>query len=124
MPFGRECVKKKSKQMIQIPPLYDDLTSSPLGPIGRVAHPEGLSFPRWCESDLLSGLHLDRIKIEAEQRMIQARAEAESQRLQRETLTPIMLQLRAIEKWDGKLPQVSGGATPLIDLHSLIGLFN
>ncbi len=44
----------------------------------------------------------------------QARAEAKAQRLQRETLTPIMLQLCAIEKWDGKLSQVSGGA---VDRH-------
>ncbi|MEK7702763.1 MAG: prohibitin family protein [Nitrospirota bacterium] len=62
---------------------------------------------------------LDRIKIEADQRITQARAEAEGQRLQRETLTPIMLQLRAIEKWNGILPQVAGGATPFIDLKSL-----
>jgi len=62
---------------------------------------------------------LDRIKIEAEQRVTQARAEADGQRLQRETLTPILLQLRAIEKWNGVLPQVSGGATPFIDLKSL-----
>jgi regulator of protease activity HflC (stomatin/prohibitin superfamily) len=64
---------------------------------------------------------LDRIKIEAEQRVTQARAEADGQRLQRETLTPIMLQLRAIEKWNGILPQVVGGngATPFIDLKSL-----
>jgi regulator of protease activity HflC (stomatin/prohibitin superfamily) len=71
------------------------------------------------QSALKAKRDLDRIKIEAEQRITQARAEAESQRLQRETLTPIMLQLRAIEKWDGKLPQVSGGATPFIDLNSL-----
>lgn len=63
---------------------------------------------------------LDRIKIEAEQRIAQARAEAEGQRLQRETMTPIMLQLRAIEKWNGVLPQVVGsGGTPFIDLKSL-----
>jgi len=71
------------------------------------------------QSALKAKRDLDRIRIEAEQRVTQARAEAESQRLQRETLTPIMLQLRAIEKWDGKLPQVSGGATPFIDLNSL-----
>jgi regulator of protease activity HflC (stomatin/prohibitin superfamily) len=66
---------------------------------------------------------LDRIKIEAEQRVTQARAEADGQRLQRETLTPILLQLRAIEKWNGILPQVVGGngATPFIDLKSLGG---
>ncbi|MDA0204278.1 MAG: prohibitin family protein [Acidobacteria bacterium] len=63
---------------------------------------------------------LDRVKIEAEQLVTQATAEAESQRLQRETISSNILQLRAIEKWDGKLPQVTGGgATPFINLQSL-----
>ena len=62
---------------------------------------------------------LERIKIEAEQKITAASAEAESQRLQRETITDTLLQLRAIEKWDGVLPQVSGGAVPFIDLQAL-----
>ena len=64
---------------------------------------------------------LARIKIEAEQKITEARAEAEGQRLQRETITPQLLQLRAIEKWDGHLPQVTSGATPFIDLKGMRG---
>ena len=59
---------------------------------------------------------LDRIKIEALQMITRAKAEAESQRLQRATISPIILQLRAIEKWDGHFPQVIGGAMPFIDV--------
>ena len=63
---------------------------------------------------------LERVKIEAEQLVTQATAEAESQRLQRETISSNILQLRAIEKWDGKLPQVTGGgAIPFINLETL-----
>ena len=62
---------------------------------------------------------LERIKIEAEQKITSAQAEAEAQRLQRETITDTLLQLRAIEKWNGVLPQVSGGAVPFIDLKSI-----
>ena len=62
---------------------------------------------------------LDRIKIEAQQKITQAKAEAESQRLQRATISPIILQLRAIEKWDGHFPQVVGGALPFIDVGTL-----
>jgi regulator of protease activity HflC (stomatin/prohibitin superfamily) len=62
---------------------------------------------------------LDRIKIEAEQRVTQARAESEAQSLQRETISPILLQLRAIEKWNGVMPQVTGGAMPFLDVKSL-----
>jgi hypothetical protein len=64
---------------------------------------------------------LERVKIEAEQMVTRAKAEADAQRLQRETITPILLQLRAIEKWNGVLPQVTGGAMPFIDAKSMMG---
>ena len=63
---------------------------------------------------------LDRVKIEAEQRLTAARAESEAQRLQKETITPTLLQLRAIEKWNGVMPQVTGsGGMPFIDMKTL-----
>ena len=62
---------------------------------------------------------LTRIKVEAEQTIAAAKAEAESQRLQSQTITANILQLRAIEKWDGHLPQVTSGATPFIDLKRM-----
>lgn len=68
---------------------------------------------------------LERIRIESEQKITQAQAEAEALRLQKENVTENLIKLRqiemqqkAIEKWDGKLPQVTGGATPFIDLKS------
>ena len=64
---------------------------------------------------------LERVKIEAEQQITSARAEAEGQRLQRETISDEILQLRAIEKWDGHLPQVTSGGTPFIDLKAMRG---
>lgn len=73
-----------------------------------------------AEQDALKAQRdLERIKIEAEQKVTEAQAEAESQRLQRETITDTILQLRAIEKWDGVLPQVTSGAVPFIDLKAL-----
>jgi prohibitin 2 len=63
---------------------------------------------------------LERVKIEGEQKIVTARAEAESQRIQKETISPIILQLRAIEKWDGKFPQAMGGngALPFINIDA------
>jgi regulator of protease activity HflC (stomatin/prohibitin superfamily) len=63
---------------------------------------------------------LDRIKIEAEQTVTRAKAEADAQRLQSVTITPILLQLRAIEKWNGIMPQVTGGALPFIDAKTMM----
>ncbi|MEE8575089.1 MAG: prohibitin family protein [Thermodesulfobacteriota bacterium] len=62
---------------------------------------------------------LDRIKIEAEQKLTRAKAEAEGQKIQSATISSQILQLRAIEKWDGHFPQVVGGALPFIDVGTL-----
>jgi regulator of protease activity HflC (stomatin/prohibitin superfamily) len=69
---------------------------------------------------------LERIKIEAEQKIAQAQAEAEALRLQKANITPELVKLRqieasmkAIEKWDGKMPQVTSGTIPFIDVKSL-----
>lgn len=71
---------------------------------------------------------LKRIQIEAQQKIAQAEAEAEALKLKKQEVTPELVQLKqievqekALEKWDGKLPQVTGGATPFIDIESLTG---
>jgi len=65
---------------------------------------------------------LDRIKVEAEQTIAAATAEAEALRLQKMNISPDLIELRkieanlkAIEKWNGILPEVTGaGAIPFI----------
>jgi len=70
---------------------------------------------------------LRRVQIEAQQQVAQAnaqaearltvaKAEAEALRLQREVISPALLQLRSIEKWDGVLPRFSTGGSGLIPL--------
>jgi regulator of protease activity HflC (stomatin/prohibitin superfamily) len=66
---------------------------------------------------------LQRIEVEAKQRVAQARAEAEALSVQRQQVTPELIRLRemenqrmAIDKWDGKLPNVAGGAIPFINV--------
>jgi regulator of protease activity HflC (stomatin/prohibitin superfamily) len=66
---------------------------------------------------------LERIRIESEQKVTQAKAEAEALRLQKENVTDNLVKLRqiemqqkAIDKWDGHMPQVTGGAMPFIDI--------
>ncbi len=75
---------------------------------------------------LKANLDLQRIEIEAKQKIEQAKAEAESLRLQKQEVTPELIELRkieaqikAIEKWDGSLPNVTGGAVPFIDVNDI-----
>jgi len=68
---------------------------------------------------------LDRIKVEAEQTIAAATAEAEALRLQKMNISPDLIELRkieanlkAIEKWNGVLPNVTGaGAVPFIGVN-------
>jgi regulator of protease activity HflC (stomatin/prohibitin superfamily) len=69
---------------------------------------------------------LDRIKVEAQQTIAAATAEAEALRLQKMNISPDLIELRkieanlkAIEKWNGILPGVTGaGAIPFIGVGS------
>jgi regulator of protease activity HflC (stomatin/prohibitin superfamily) len=79
---------------------------------------------------------LARIQVEAEQKVAEARGMAESQKLnaeaqavalqaQRAAVTPELIELRrveaqleAIKRWDGRLPAVTGGSTPLLNLDA------
>jgi len=58
------------------------------------------------------------VQAEAQQRVAQADGEAKAISVQGEALrsNPEVLRLKAIEKWDGKLPQVTSGATPFIEV--------
>lgn len=62
---------------------------------------------------------LKRIRTEAEQKIATAQAEAESIRLQGQALrdSPDLVQLRAVERWDGKMPQyMTGNSVPFISI--------
>lgn len=63
---------------------------------------------------------LQRIKVEAEQKVVSATAEAQSITIQSKALrdNPDILQLRAIEKWNGIMPLYTGNAMPFIQLQS------
>ncbi len=53
---------------------------------------------------------------EADAVMIAAKAEAEANRMKQATLTNELVQYTLAQRWDGKLPQVTGGSTPLLNI--------
>jgi prohibitin 2 len=61
---------------------------------------------------------LEQIKFEADQKIAEARGKAEAMTIESNALksNPQILELRALEKWNGTLPQVTGGAIPFINL--------
>jgi len=59
-------------------------------------------------------------KAQADAKIEQARGDAESNRLLAQSIAsnPEVVQLRAVEKWDGHLPQVTGGSVPFVNVNS------
>lgn len=73
-----------------------------------------------AQETLTSTNKLEKIKVEAEQQIATARAEAETLRLKSQQVTPMMIELEAIKKWDGVMPQfIGGGAVPFIDFSKM-----
>jgi regulator of protease activity HflC (stomatin/prohibitin superfamily) len=58
-------------------------------------------------------------KGEAESILVVAQGQAKANEVLSRAISPILVQYRGIEKWNGVLPQVSGGALPLIDLGKM-----
>jgi prohibitin 1 len=57
---------------------------------------------------------------EAQATLVKAKAQAEGNRLLQETLNPLLIQNKAIDKWNGTLPQFTGGgALPFINIDKL-----
>ncbi len=71
------------------------------------------------KQQMLAKAEVAKAEGEAQSILVRAKAQAEANRLLQSTLSQNLIQSKAIDKWDGTLPQVSGGATPFIDLRGL-----
>ena len=60
-------------------------------------------------------------KGEAESIFVVAQAQAKANEILAHALTPILVSYKSIERWNGILPQVSGGAVPFIELGKMPG---
>jgi regulator of protease activity HflC (stomatin/prohibitin superfamily) len=60
-------------------------------------------------------------KGEAESILVVAQGQAKANDALSRSISPILVQYKSIEKWNGILPQVSGGAVPFIDLGKIGG---
>ena len=59
---------------------------------------------------------------EKEKVILEAQGKSESQRLLRQTVDSNVIALRFIEKWDGKLPLITGGKEGIMSMIDLKGL--
>jgi regulator of protease activity HflC (stomatin/prohibitin superfamily) len=61
-------------------------------------------------------------KGEAESILVVAQGQAKANDALSRSISPILVQYKSVEKWNGILPQVSGGAVPFVDLSKMGGL--
>lgn len=64
-----------------------------------------------------ANIEREKAQGEADAKIIQARAEAEANRLITQSINQTLVDYKALDKWNGALPQVTGGNTPFIDLR-------
>jgi regulator of protease activity HflC (stomatin/prohibitin superfamily) len=70
------------------------------------------------KQEMLAKAAVAKAEGEAQSVLVRAKAESEANRMLQATLSGILIQNKTIEKWNGTLPQVTGGAMPLLDLNS------
>jgi regulator of protease activity HflC (stomatin/prohibitin superfamily) len=61
-------------------------------------------------------------KGESESILLVAQGQAKANDVLSRSITPILVSYKSIEKWNGMVPQVSGGAIPFLDLGKMEGL--
>lgn len=69
------------------------------------------------EEQMLAKAAVAKAQGESDATKIHAQGQAEANRLLQQTLNPLLVQVKAIEKWNGALPQITSGATPFVNLR-------
>ena len=70
------------------------------------------------KNQMLAKAEVAKAEGEAQSILVRAKAQAAANQLLQSTLTQNLIQSKAIDKWNGILPQVSSAATPFIDLRA------
>src|ERR1035438_2071143 len=70
------------------------------------------------KQEMLAKATVAKAEGDAQAVLVRAKAESEANRMLPPTLSAILIQNKTIEKWNGTLPQVTGGAMPLLDLKN------
>lgn len=71
------------------------------------------------KQEMLAKAAVAKAQGEGQAILIRARADAEANKLLQSTLTSTLVHVKAIEKWNGILPNVTGGAMPFVDVKGL-----
>lgn len=120
---GRQAVIQRAFAQVNSKWSKLGVTVSQLDWIGSIRYPESvleqINNKTRLEQEAIAARALAaKAEAEAAAQIAKAKGEAESIRIVNEALaqSPRYVELRAVDKWDGKLPQVTGGATPFVTI--------
>lgn len=122
---GRQQVIQKALLRVQRKWGPQGVAISQLDWIGNIRYPkvilDSIQAKTKADADTLAAqARVAVAKAMADSKIEEAKGEAEANRLLAQSIAsnPEVVQLRAIEKWDGKLPTVTGGSTPFVDVRA------
>lgn len=120
---GRQLVIQKALARVQRKWEAQGVNISQLDWIGTIRYPQVIldSIQAKTKADADAAAAQAQVavaKAQADAKIEEARGQAEANRLLAQSIasSPAVVQLRAIEKWDGRLPTTTGGAMPFIDV--------
>lgn len=121
---GRQAVINKALQRVQHKWAKDGVTISQLDWIGNIRYPQvildSIQAKTKADADTVSATaQVEVAKARAQASIEYARGQAESNRLLAASIqaSPQIVELKAIEKWDGHLPTTTGGAVPFVKVN-------
>jgi len=85
----------------------------------RVIEAKAIAESQVIEARAAAEITKVKAQADAESTKINAAAQAEANKKLAQSLSKELIQYRSIDRWDGKLPQVSGQNTPLLNLSQL-----
>ncbi len=83
----------------------------------KIAKSKGEAESRVIEATAQASVIKIQAQAEADAQRVQADAQAEANRKISESLSPLLIEYRKIDKWEGKVPQVTSGNIPFINLN-------
>jgi regulator of protease activity HflC (stomatin/prohibitin superfamily) len=122
---GRQLVIQRALARVATKWARHGVTVTQLDWIGTIRYPDVIlqaiqAKTRTDQETLTARAQVAKAQAQAEAQIAAARGQAESIRIINEALAanPRYVELKAVEKWDGKLPQVTGsGGAPFINLQ-------
>jgi regulator of protease activity HflC (stomatin/prohibitin superfamily) len=102
---------------LRVPPQVEESINSAIEATQRAVEAQN----KVAQSTAEAQQHIAEANGIAQSVMIKAKAQADANQLLNSSLTPMLIQYEALQKWNGTLPEVTSGAVPFINVDALHG---